>query len=362
MHKLSDVLKTNKNAVLICIAVLGIIITGGLILANSNHGFTMPTLFGISDSQIAKNAVAYINNNKLASTPATLVSFSEASGLVKVKIQIGTSSFDSYVTKDGKLLFPQAFDMSAVKTTTAAAASGSAASASNTTASATPTVVTKSSKPLLEAFVVSSCPFGLQMQRAIVEAVKENPSLASEVAIKYIGSVSGTTLSSMHGPEEGAENLRQICIRDEQPAKFYSYLACYMQKTTATAASGMPLGDSPSCQASTGIDTTKLNACVSDPTRGLAYAQKDFNEDTKYNVSGSPTLILNGASIDESGYGGRSADGVRAMVCAGYTSQPSFCTTKLNTTEATTSFAVSYAASGAAATASSGANCGAVAN
>ena len=50
-----------------------------------------------------------------------------------------------------------------------------------------------------------------------------------------------------------------------------------MQKTTATAASGMPLGDSPSCQASTGVDTAKLNACVSDPSRGLAYAQKDFD-------------------------------------------------------------------------------------
>ena len=91
----------------------------------------------------------------------------------------------------------------------------------------------------------------------------------------------------MHGPEEGAENLRQICIREEQPAKYYNYLACYMQKTTATASSGMPLGDSTSCQASTGVDTAKLNACVADPSRGLAYAQKDFDLDTKYNVQGS---------------------------------------------------------------------------
>ena len=78
----------------------------------------------------------------------------------------------------------------------------------------------------------------------------------------------------MHGPEEAQENLRQICIREEQPAKYWNYISCYMKKTTATAASGMPLGDSTGCQASTGVDTAKLNACVSDPSRGLAYAKK----------------------------------------------------------------------------------------
>jgi len=75
----------------------------------------------MSDTQVGKNAVAYINNNQLSSTPATFVSASEASGLVKVKIKIGTSSFDSYVTKDGKLLFPQAYDMTTKKASTAAA-------------------------------------------------------------------------------------------------------------------------------------------------------------------------------------------------------------------------------------------------
>lgn len=328
--------KIDRNIILVCIAVLAVIITGVLIFVNTNHSFAMPSLFGISDSQLAKEAIDYINNNKLSQTPASLVNVSEASGLVKVKIKIGTTNYDSYVTKDGKLFFPQAFDIS--KTS----------AANNTTAkTTTPTAVTKSDKPMLEAFIVSSCPFGLQMQRAIVEAVKENSALASNVTIRYIGNVnsSGKTIDSMHGPEEGAENLRQICIREEQPSKFYKYLACYMQKTTATASGGMPLGDSTGCQTSTGIDTAKLNACVSDPSRGLAYAQKDFDENAKYNVSGSPTLILDGAQVDETGFGGRSADGVQSMVCAGYNTKPSFCSTKLNTAAAATSFAANYSGS-----------------
>jgi len=347
---LKNKLKTmNRKTILICVAVIAIIITAGLIYANSNSGFTFPTLFGMSDQKIGEQVVKYINDNQLASTTATLVKVSETSGLVKVTIKIGTSQFDSYSTKDGKFLFPQAFDMSPKKTSASTSANASA-----NTGSKTATEVTKTDKPELDAFVVSSCPYGLQMQRAIVEAVKNSPSLAANIVIRYIGSITNGTIDSMHGPEEAAENLRQICIRQEQPTKFYNYLACYMKKTTATASSGMPLGDSKGCQASTGIDTSKLNSCVSDKNKGVAYAKKDFDLATKYNVSGSPALVLNGASIDETGYGGRSADGVRSMVCAGFTKEASFCSTKLNTVAASVSFNASYASSGST---NSAANC-----
>ena len=105
---------------------------------------------------------------------------------------------------------------------------------------------------------------------------------------------SGKAVSN--GPE-AQENLRQICLREEQPTKFWNYLSCYMKKASGTLPNGMPLGDSTGCQASTGIETAKLSACVSDSSRGLAYAQKDFDLADKYNASGSPTLILNGATI-----------------------------------------------------------------
>ena len=183
------------------------------------------------------------------------------------------------------------------------------------------------------------------MQRALADAIKNIPSLASSIVVRYIGNVdsNGKIIDSMHGPEEGAENLRQICIRQEQLAKYWSYVSCYMQKTTATAASGMPLGDSPSCQASTGVDAAKLAACVADPSRGLAYAQKDFTEGTKYNVQGSPTLILDGATIDETSFGGRTSDAMKTIICDASKSQPGFCSTKLNTAEAATSFNTTYA-------------------
>jgi hypothetical protein len=64
---------------------------------------------------------------------------------------------------------------------------------------------------------------------------------------------------------------------------------------------------------------------------------------TKYGVQGSPTLILNGNLTDETSFGGRSADGVKSMICAGSNSKASYCSTKLNTAEAAVSFSASYA-------------------
>jgi hypothetical protein len=37
---------------------------------------------------------------------------------------------------------------------------------------------------------------------------------------RYIGTVSGTTITAMHGEAEAKENLRQICIREEQSTKY----------------------------------------------------------------------------------------------------------------------------------------------
>lgn len=349
MSKLSFLKNINRNTILVGIVIIAIIITGGLIYANLNHGFSLPNIFGISDSKIGKNVVDYINNNQLSQTPASLVNVSELSGLVKVKIKIGTQEFDLYATKDGKLLFPEAFDMSPKK---ASVSGGNPANQNaNSNSAQTPAKVAASIKktdsPMLEAFVVARCPYGLQMQRAMADAVKNIPSLAQYIKVRYIGSVSGNSLVSMHGDAEAKENLRQICIREEQPTKYWNYIACQMKAS----------GTETSCEQSTGVDSTKLNACVSDTSKGIAYAQKDFVLDTKYNVGGSPTLILNGAQVSEFGFGGRSSDGVKSMVCAGFNTKPSFCSTKLNTVEAAASFSATYSSSGSAASANSGANC-----
>ncbi len=351
--------KPNKNQILAGIAVLVIIVTGVLISVNSGMSSNNILSFlhiGMSQDAIAKKSVDYLNKSVLQQgTTAELVSSSKESGVIKMKIKVttptGSNTYDSYATLDGKLLFPEAFTIAP----TATASNQDNQTAQNTTP-AGPSDVKKVAQTMLDAYVVSNCPYGIQIQRALSNAIKSIPSLAQYVTVRYIGAVSGNTITSMHGNDEAQENLRQICIRQEQPAKYWDYVSCYIKKATGTASNGMPFGDSKSCQTETGVDSAQLNACVADSSRGLTYAKADFALDTKFNIQGSPTLVLNGEKISEDSFGGRSADAMRNIVCSSSITEPAFCSTKLDTTPATTSFSLSYAGSGGA-TAAANTNC-----
>jgi len=347
--------KLNQNQILIAVAVLAVAITGVLILGGSNPQVAKVLSYfklntGMSAETIAKNSVNHLNTNVLqAGNTAELVSYSEESGVIKMKITIAGKAYDSYATKDGKLLFPEAIAI-------AVTASPTTPTAQNTT-QVTPATVTKVAKTMLDAYVVSGCPFGIQVQRALADAIKTVPAIAEYVKVRYIGAISGNTITAMHGVEEADENLRQICIREEQPAKYWNYVSCYIKKAAGTSAGGMPYGDTKTCQKETGVDSVKLNACVGDVNRGVKFAKEDFDLNAKLNVQGSPTLILNDQRISEDAFGGRSADAMRNIVCSSSITAPAFCATKLNTTPATTSFSVSYAAPAGATTAAANTNC-----
>lgn len=100
----------NKDSILVGVAVLAVIITGFLILANSSSNDLLSFLnLGYSAESIAKKAVDYLNNSVLqGEQTAAMEGFSEESGVVKIKVKIGGKDYDSYVTKDGKLFFPEA--------------------------------------------------------------------------------------------------------------------------------------------------------------------------------------------------------------------------------------------------------------
>jgi len=193
---------------------------------------------------------------------------------------------------------------------------------------------TKSNKPLLEAFVVSRCPFGLQMQRIMADMISEIPQSKDYLKARYIGSIANGTITSMHGNEEAQENLRQICIREEQPEMYWDYARCYMKE-----------GKSSECLKSLSIDVDTLDSCTNDSARGLAYAQEDFDLVDKFKVTGSPTLIMNDKVVSEFDFAtdttnGRSPEALKELLCCGFNVQPPFCSQELNTTPAITMFQV----------------------
>ena len=317
-----DFIKKQDRNTIITTLVVAIVIIIGAILYFSPSTFSGLNLFSFGDKKIAEDTIKYINDNQLATSDASLVSFSRESGVLKVKIKIGETEFDSYVTTDGKLLFPQAIEMIVSEENT---------ENQNTVSAASCDELEKSDNPMMEAYVVSMCPYGLQMQRAMADAVQKVPELANYIKARYIGSVSGDTIIAMHGEEEAAENLRQICIREEQADKYWNYTACYIKD-----------GDAKGCESSTGVNSSQLSSCISDTSRGVAYAAEDFNLADGYQISGSPSLMLGSSRLDESGFGGRSSDAVKSIICCASNNQPDFCSQTLNTASAAAGYSVDY--------------------
>lgn len=106
--------KIKKNLPLI-IVVLVIIIAGVYFYFNPIK--TTPASTAQSNPQeIADKAITYINDNILGvKNGASLVSVIEVGEILEMKFTINQKEYTSYVTKDGKFLFPEGYDLSEKK-------------------------------------------------------------------------------------------------------------------------------------------------------------------------------------------------------------------------------------------------------
>lgn len=321
--------KIFKNPVSVAVIIAGIILAGAVVFASIRFTSKKQDITIIPPDKIGPKIVDFINQKLLRGrATASLVGVKKESGVYKITIKIQNNEIDTYATLDGKFLYPDAIDVEKVM------AQADENNENTPPAKKTCDDIKKADKPLMEAFVVSQCPFGLQMERILAEIQKNIPALASQIKVRYMGSIVNNEIQSMHGKEEAEENLRQICIREEQPDKFWSYVSCYIKGTK-----------SEECLKQSNVNTKKLEACISDNSRGLKYAKEDFDLDKKYKVSGSPTLILNGEKVSEFDFGGRTAEAVKKLLCCGYKNQPKECSKELTTDPAAVGFSKTYSSS-----------------
>lgn len=289
----------------------------------------------LSKEDAATKTESFINNFLMQSgNKATVKEITSEYGLYKLKVDIVSDVVESYVTKDGKLFFPQALVMDDISNTKSDTTSGT---------SNVDTDVPKTEKPEIELFVMSYCPYGTQIEKGILPALD---ALGKKVdfKLKFVDYI-------MHGEKEMTENLLQYCIQEEEPSKLTDYLSCFLQE-----------GDSSGCLAKTKINTKKVNSCVSktdskyDVTdnynnkvgyRG-SYPGFDVNkEDTsKYSVAGSPTLVINGQTVQS----GRDSASLLGTICNGFEEQPEACQTVLSNVSPGPGFGTSASTNNSAAT------------
>jgi len=268
-------------------------------------------------------------------------SLKEVSGLYEFELEFtdGNGKFTSYMTKDSKILFTSGIKLDTLN------AKGGASSSQAEAKKLTCNDVKKSDKPNLTAFVVSNCPFGLQMQRVFKAALNEAPEMEQSITIRYLGSVDNGKITSMHGDEEAKENLRQICIREEQKEKYWPYVNCYMQA-----------GKTDECLASSGVDQASMESCTTDSNRGLKYAQADFDLANKYQIGASPTMLVNDQQVvSEFDFGGRNPNALKEVLCCASNTKGAVC----GKTLASASYATAFSTTDEAAPAAQGSGTGA---
>ena len=186
--------------------------------------------------------------------------------------------------------------------------------------------IDKNATPKLTAYIVADCPYGKQAQQVMLDAIKQAPEIAKNFQVRYFFQTINDdgTATAMHGESEGIEGLRQICIREEQAAKYWDYVGCY-------AASAGGAASSETCLKQTGVNVANVESCMKTASRGPKFARADNQAAEAAGVSGSPTFMINDAQkVQESNFGGRNANGLKNIVCCSSDNALPFCDTTLS--------------------------------
>lgn len=268
----------------------------------------------VSGDSAGQQMLDYFNSNGVEDL--TIKSVDDVSGVYKVNFEYQGAVVPYYVTKDGKY-----------------AGSLSPLSLSNSDSSGSKTQpqkdIPKSSKPFVELYVFTYCPYGLQMEKAMIPVAK---LLGSKIDFKI------RQIGAMHGDFEKVEAERQLCIEKNYPNKYLDYITAFAENTAIGDCKGDATCLTPklsSLYSKLGIDANKINSCMN--TDGDKLYNAELSNSESKGVSGSPTIIINGVEASLS----RSPDAVKTAICAAFNGAPSECSQTLSTNQASSGFGVS---------------------
>jgi hypothetical protein len=263
-------------------------------------------------------ALEFINNNLVQpGTTAEFKSITEEDNLYKLIVTVGDSEdIESYISKDGKNFIPSMMDIEEVNADRQAREQSAAAAANEQKE------VVKNEKPVVELFVMSHCPYGTQAEKAIIPAIE---TLGDKIdgKIRFVHYF-------MHGETEETETKRQLCIREEQPDKFLTYLLCFLEDA-----------DADRCLTKHGVF---VNDCLA-TGKADGYLEEDSVLSKVYDAQikqetggergiGSPLLVINGVKTSFN----RSPAGALSVICSAFNTAPEECSTELSSTTPSSGF------------------------
>jgi hypothetical protein len=194
----------------------------------------------------------------------------------------------------------------------------------------------KTDKPIVEAFVMSHCPYGTQIEKGLIPVANLLKDKI-DFSIKFCD-------YAMHGKKEVDEELLQYCIQKEDKANYLTYLACFLNAS-----------DSPGCLVSAKVNTDKVNACVKATDTQYKVTELYNNQaqwisgqfppfpvdkelNTKYGVQGSPTFVVNGVILEGVA---RDSQSMLKAICGTFKTAPAECSQNLSSASPSAGFGYS---------------------
>jgi hypothetical protein len=241
----------------------------------------------------------------------SLESVNEVSGLYEVNLKYKEQTIPIYVTKDGKSFTEKLNPTGDVVSDTPINQN-------------TQTDVPKTDKPSVELYVFTYCPYGTQMEKAMIPAVK---LLGDKIDFKI------RQIGAMHGEYEKIEAQRQLCIEKNYPAKFLDYILAFDSDSTCSTGDATCVATkTKSIYSKLGIDGAKIDTCMT--SDGVTMYNAEVSNAQSKGVGGSPTLIINGVNSQAS----RSPEGVKGAICSAFNNVPTECSQTLDTNQASAGF------------------------
>ena len=138
----------------------------------------------------------------------------------------------------------------------------------------------------VEFYVMSQCPFGVQVEQGIKEAV-EKLGGELDLSIDFIGDNKDGNLTSMHGPDEVMGDKLQLCAMKYAPAKWFDFINCQNKTVKEVAKNWEP------CAKELQLDGAKIKACA-DGDEGKQLLTASYAKAQQKGARGSPTIFLAG--------------------------------------------------------------------
>lgn len=328
--------KVRTNPWIISTIVLGVFVLI-LLITNFSGGLTGKI---VSEQDAGNIALNFINTNLVPNGNLTFDSVKEDSSIGCYVIQIPSNgqTIPVYLSKDGQYID---FGMGMVNIATYSKYIDPQRTATTSQSNTQPTDVPKSDKPVVEAFIFSYCPYGLQFEKALIPVYN---------LLKNKADINIMAIGAMHGEFEQIESFRQVCIEKIYGKdKLFSYLKAFDESSDIGKCAGDADCLKPLIQkifTTLGIDESDVNNCMDNDARAL-YASQGARA-SELGISGSPTLVINDVKVQVT----RTPDAIKEIICSAFTTAPTECSQNISSSSASAGFGADASSS------SSSSSCG----